>query len=141
MAFPPCLISSSFCPGLSLAHYQNASFLFLCSSSLLHIFTFTWAAEGCSTDVMLSRRSWPQHVWFPKLQLPFVGLFLIPLHKTRTNGGNATKEAGFFKKDFIYLFMRDTETARQRHRQREKQAPCREPNVGLDPGTPGSRPS
>ena len=34
--------------------------------------------------------------------------------------------------------MRETE--RQRHRQREKQAPCREPDVGLDPGTPGSRP-
>ena len=28
----------------------------------------------------------------------------------------------------------------QRHRQREKQAPCREPDVGLDPRTPGSRP-
>ena len=26
------------------------------------------------------------------------------------------------------------------HREREKQAPCREPNVGLDPGTPGSHP-
>ena len=34
--------------------------------------------------------------------------------------------------------MKDTE--RQRHRQRAKQALCREPNVGLDPGTPGSRP-
>ena len=34
--------------------------------------------------------------------------------------------------------MRDRE--RQRHRQREKQAACREPDVGLDPGTPGSRP-
>ena len=49
-----------------------------------------------------------------------------------------------FKKDFIYLFRRDTEREkereRQRHRQREKQAPCREPNVGLDPETPGSRP-
>ena len=31
--------------------------------------------------------------------------------------------------------MRDTEIKRQRHRQREKQAPCREPDVGLDPGT------
>ena len=30
--------------------------------------------------------------------------------------------------------MRDTENKRQRHRQREKQAPCREPNVGLYPG-------
>ena len=36
--------------------------------------------------------------------------------------------------------MRDRERERQRHRRREKQAPCREPNVGLDPGTPGSRP-
>ena len=38
--------------------------------------------------------------------------------------------------------MRDTEREReeQRHRQREKQPPCREPYVGLDPGTPGSCP-
>ena len=36
----------------------------------------------------------------------------------------------------IYLLTRDLE--RQRHRQREKQAPCREPDVGLDPGDPGS---
>ena len=28
----------------------------------------------------------------------------------------------------------------QRHRQREKQAACREPDVGLDPGSPGSGP-
>ena len=28
---------------------------------------------------------------------------------------------------------------RQRHRQREKQASYREPDVGLDPGSPGSR--
>ena len=38
-----------------------------------------------------------------------------------------------FFKDFTYLFI-DTEGERQRHRQREKQAPCREPNVRLDPG-------
>ena len=37
--------------------------------------------------------------------------------------------------------MRDTERERQRHRQREKQTPHRKPDVGLDPGTPGSRPS
>ena len=35
--------------------------------------------------------------------------------------------------------MRDTER-RQRHRQREKQAPCREPDIGLNPRTLGSRP-
>ena len=34
--------------------------------------------------------------------------------------------------------MRDTE--RGRDRQREKRAPCREPNVGLDPRTSGSCP-
>ena len=34
----------------------------------------------------------------------------------------------FFKKDFIYLFMRDREA--------EKQAPCWVPSVGLDPRTP-----
>ena len=46
----------------------------------------------------------------------------------------------FFK--FIYLFMTDrqTHTEKQRHRQREKQAPCREPDVGLDTGSPGSHP-
>ena len=32
--------------------------------------------------------------------------------------------------------MRDT----HRERQREKQAPCREPDVGLDPGSLGSGP-
>ena len=36
--------------------------------------------------------------------------------------------------------MRDTERERQRHKQRVKQAPCRKPDVGLDPGTPGSCP-
>ena len=36
--------------------------------------------------------------------------------------------------------MRDTERVRQRHRQREKQAPWREPDMGLDPETPGSCP-
>ena len=44
----------------------------------------------------------------------------------------------FFKR--FYLFVRDTESERQRHRQREKQAPCREPDGGLDPGSQGSHP-
>ena len=35
---------------------------------------------------------------------------------------------------------REREIERQRHRQREKQALGREPDVGLDPGTSGSRP-
>ena len=36
--------------------------------------------------------------------------------------------------------MRDTQRERKKHRQREKQASCREPDVGHDSGTPGSCP-
>ena len=35
---------------------------------------------------------------------------------------------------------RERERERQRHRQREKHASCREPDMGFDPGTPGSCP-
>ena len=38
------------------------------------------------------------------------------------------------------LFIHERERERQTYRQREKQAPCREPDLGLDPQTPGSRP-
>ena len=31
------------------------------------------------------------------------------------------------------------ERERQRHRQREKQLPCREPDMGLNSGSPGSQ--
>ena len=36
--------------------------------------------------------------------------------------------------------MRDTQRVKQKHRQREKQAPCKKPDAGLDPGAPGSHP-
>ena len=36
--------------------------------------------------------------------------------------------------------MRDTARERQRHRQRKKQAPYREPDAGLHPRTAGSQP-
>ena len=36
--------------------------------------------------------------------------------------------------------MKDTRGWGAEHRQREKQAPCREPNARLGPGSPGSRP-
>ena len=39
----------------------------------------------------------------------------------------------------FYLFIREREAETQAEGE-EKQAPCREPDVGLDPGTPGSRP-
>ena len=44
----------------------------------------------------------------------------------------------FFER--FYLFMGGICRERQRHRQKEKQAPCREPNAEFYPGTPGSRP-
>ena len=46
-------------------------------------------------------------------------------------GSAPTSMQIFFFKGFIYLFTRDTQK-RQRHRQREKQVPYREPDVGLD---------
>ena len=38
------------------------------------------------------------------------------------------------------MIVTHTQRERERERQREKQAPCPESDVGLDPGTPGSRP-
>ena len=46
----------------------------------------------------------------------------------------------FFFKDFIYLFIRDTQRERQRCRQREKQARHGEPDARLDPRVLGSWP-
>ena len=44
----------------------------------------------------------------------------------------------FFK--ILFIHDRHTEGERERHRQREKQTTCKEPDVGLDPRTPGSCP-
>ena len=44
----------------------------------------------------------------------------------------------FFKR--FYLLIHERHRERQRPRQKEKQAPCGEPDVGLDPRTPGSHP-
>ena len=43
----------------------------------------------------------------------------------------------FFFKDF-YVFIH--ERGRDAERQREKQAPCREPDMEFSPGSPGSHP-
>ena len=40
----------------------------------------------------------------------------------------------------LLIYERHSERERQRHRWREKQAPCRDPNVGLNLRTPGSHP-
>ena len=38
------------------------------------------------------------------------------------------------------MIVTEREREAETHRQREKQAPCREPDVGFDPGSPGSHP-
>ena len=42
-----------------------------------------------------------------------------------------------FLKTFLFIYSWEIHRERQRHRQREKQTPCREPNAGLNPRTPG----
>ena len=70
-------------------------------------------------------------LWLPAPQINFsLSLFQILI--------SWLLSLSLFSQDFIYLFTRDTE--RQGHRQREKQAPCREHDVGHDPRIPGSRP-
>ena len=46
----------------------------------------------------------------------------------------------FLKKIYLFIHERHTHTQRQRSRQREKQSLCGEPDVGLNPSTPGSLP-
>ena len=48
----------------------------------------------------------------------------------------------FFKRFYLLIHERQRERERQKHRQREKLAlaPFREPDVGLDPWSPGLRP-
>ena len=60
--------------------------------------------------------------------------------RTKTKLSATGKNLYFFKRFYLFIHERHTERERQRHRQREKQGPCREPTVGLDPGTPGSCP-
>ena len=45
----------------------------------------------------------------------------------------------FLKKflNILFIYSGETHRERQRHRQREKQAPCGEPNVELNPRTLG----
>ena len=46
----------------------------------------------------------------------------------------------FFLRFYLFIHDRHREREAVTQAEREKQAPCREPDVGLDPGTPGSRP-
>ena len=83
--------------------------------------------------------NWIIHFWVVILDKFFIDFGTNPLSDMSFN----IYSPFFFlkKKTFIYLFIETKrERERQRHRQREKQASYREPDVGLDPGSPGSRP-
>ena len=45
-----------------------------------------------------------------------------------------------FFKNILFIYSRETLRKKQKRRQREKQAPCGNLNVGLDPSTLGSQP-
>ena len=42
--------------------------------------------------------------------------------------------------NILLIYSRETQREGQRHRQRGKQPPCKEPDVGLDPKIPGAQP-
>ena len=44
----------------------------------------------------------------------------------------------FFKR--FYLFIHERHREAETQEEGEAEAPCREPDAGLDPGSPGSRP-
>ena len=46
----------------------------------------------------------------------------------------------FFLKKILFYFFHERHRKRQKHRQREKQVPCWEPDMGLDPRSPKSWP-
>ena len=46
----------------------------------------------------------------------------------------------FIFKKIFYLFIHERHTEKSRHRHREKQASCGDPDAGLDHRTPGSCP-
>ena len=62
-------------------------------------------------------------------------LFMVELH-TRTH----QRLLFIFFLNILFIYSSETCRERQRYRQKEKQAPRREPDTGLDPRTPGSRP-
>ena len=46
----------------------------------------------------------------------------------------------FLKYLFIHERQRERERGRDKDKERKKQVPCREPDMGLDPGSSGSGP-
>ena len=86
----------------------------------------------------------------PPLRLDsFLFYFFPPSYLVRSKNSclcsvPAVLSLSFFKRFYLFIHERHTQKARkrerQRHRQGEKQSPCREPDMGLDPRSLGSGP-
>ena len=66
-----------------------------------------------------------------------------PIRKEQNWAQNANQSSFLFFKDFIYLFIHERERERERGRDTGRgrsRLHGREPNAGLDPGSPGSGP-
>ena len=76
-------------------------------------------------------------VWDPNLCFCSI-IMLLRFPKARIPGVSYSFNFYLFFKKIFKIYSWETHTEKQRHRQRAKQAPCREPDVGLNPGTPES---
>ena len=79
-----------------------------------------------------SSHSWPLLEKVVKGNILIKSFFFSYCSKYLDNKNSPSTLCLFF---FKILFIYSGET----HRQREKQAPCKKPDMGLNPGTPGSR--
>ena len=101
------------------------------SSSILVLILLILANHGESKKVPHKCPNFPYWVWSIMAPPCFMSSLLL-----RNKHDLEVEHKGLFIHSFIYSFMK-TQRARQAE---EEQAPRRKPHVGLDPGSPGTRP-
>ena len=69
-------------------------------------------------------------------EIEFAGIYFISVNR-RKMMRKTKMVAFFFLRFYVFIHERHREREKQRHRQEEKQAPCGEPDVGLDPRSLG----
>ena len=84
------------------------------------------------TNIITPKMTNDSHRTFEQITISSEYIFGLHMRKLRTRRVQLGRLKNFFK-DFIYVFMRETE--RGRDRQKEKQAPCGKPSAGLNPRT------
>ena len=128
---------------MSSAVFQGRS---LWGSTFMCSYKVSVGSWHCTVSWMVDvLSSWSYEFPSTQAMYPKMTYYWVPLIEQVTLFGNTpfrmvSAQWSFFFLIFIYSIMRDRERERQRNRQREKQASRREPDVGLDPGSPGSHP-